>query len=396
MGVYGFSQAEIGRIVGLLPCRLSFTLKEAVDESKELRMWLKQHDEIYSAVQKFEGIMEHFSTHAGGVLICKGLTSILPVMNTSEDRDKLIVALDKHAVEELGHYKFDILGLKSLILMQNITKYTGEINWHEIDFEDKKIYKMLCDGNVAGIFQLSDQKEKVMQQKPRCFEDLIAINALIRPGVGDWRDYIERRKNGDCGNITQKYLEPTSGIIVYQDQYLLLARTYAGWDIAYSDKHIRKNKDILADRELKEKFLEDGKHLGYSEEELLLVWNSICEVVSGGYGFNRAHSTSYAKLSFQTAYMKKYYPKEFYAAYLTQNLDDAEKVFETINLLKTEGIQILPPDVNKSTDKFIPTDDGILFPLTAIQGIGGSAWYEINRLKPIKDFDDFIDESKSS
>ena len=391
MAIYGFSQSEIAKIVALLPKRLSFTLDEALSESKDLAKWFEEHENILRIVRKFEGILEHYGTHAGGVIICKGLTEILPVMTTSEDRNKLIVALDKHAIEELGHYKFDVLGLKSLILMQDIMDNLGNINWSEINFEDQNVYDMLCEGNTLGVFQLSDQKDKVIEQQPRCFEDLIAINALIRPGVGDWNEYISRRNSHSTIGVRQPYLTSTSGIIVYQEQYLLLAQTYAGWDIAFSDKHIRKNKNILADVELKEKFMNDGHSLGYEEDELLSVWENICDVVSGGYGFNRSHSASYAKLSFETAWVKYYYPSIFYSAYLTQNQDDVNVITEVLNLLRKEEIKLLPPDINKSTDKFIPTDDGIMFPLTAIQGVGGSAWTEINRLKPIKDFNDFLD-----
>ena len=390
MGIYGFTQAEIAKIVALLPKRLSFTLDEALAESKELVKWFDEHENLLKIVRKFEGILEHYGTHAGGVIICKGLTEILPVMNTSEDRNKLIVALDKHAIEELGHYKFDVLGLKSLILMQDIANYLGEINWSEIDFEDQEVYKMLCEGNTLGVFQLSEQKDKVIEQQPKCFEDLIAINALIRPGVGDWNEYISRRQSQSTLGVKQPYLASTSGIIVYQEQYLLLANTYAGWDIAYSDKHIRKNKNILGDVQLKEKFINDGYALGYGSDELLSVWEDICDVVSGGYGFNRSHSASYAKLSFQTAWVKHYHPAAFYSAYLTQNQDDVNVITEVLNLLKEEGIKLLPPDINESTDKFMPKGDGIMFPLTAIQGVGGSAWTEIKRLKPVKDFDDFL------
>lgn len=391
MGIYGFSQSEIAKIVAMLPKRLSFTLDEALSESKDLVKWFDEHENILQIVRKFEGILEHYATHAGGVIICEGLTEILPVMTTSEDRNKLIVALDKHAVEELGHYKFDVLGLKSLILMQDITNSLGKINWSEIDFEDQEVYEMLCEGNTLGVFQLSEQKEKVIEQQPKCFEDLIAINALIRPGVGDWNEYISRRQSNSTIDTKQPYLASTSGIIVYQEQYLLLANTYAGWDIAYSDKHIRKNKNILADVNLKEKFVNDGYAMGYSSEELLSVWDDICNVVSGGYGFNRSHSASYAKLSFQTAWVKHYHPAVFYAAYLTQNQDDTDVITEVLNLLKEENIELLPPNINESTDKFVPKENSIMFPLTAIQGVGGSAWTEINRLKPIKDFDDFLD-----
>lgn len=383
MGVFGFSQAQIAQIVSLLPKRLTFTLEEALNESDELSLWFENNKNLLHIVKKLEGIVEHMSTHAGGVIICENLTSILPIIVDSDDREKMIVALDKKQLEAMGHYKFDILGLRSLTLMGDIIQQTGKIDWHEIDFEDENIYKMLCSGDVLGVFQLSDQKDKVMQQQPRCFEDLIAINALIRPGVCDWDEYMNRRFNYPNDEESSPYMQCTHGLIVYQDQYLQLAQEYAGWDIAYSDKHIRKNKDILNDIELKEKWLKDT---GGMED----LWNTICGIVSGGYGFNRAHSTSYAMLTYQTAYMKYYFPKEFYAAYMTQNVGDTTKISEAINLLKDKGIKIIPPDINGSTDKFVANQEGITMPLTCIKSVGGSVVYEINRLKPIEGIEDFM------
>ena len=382
MGIYGFSMSEISKVIALLPKKNTFNLEEAINESRELKCWLEEHENIYKTVYKIEGILSNMSTHAGGIIICEGLTSLLPIFTNAEDRTKMIVALDKKILEGLGHYKFDVLGLNSLTLMEDIVEYTGEIDWHNVDFEDKNVYKELCEGNVLGVFQLSDQKDKIIQQQPKCFEDLIAINALIRPGVCEWNDYLNARANSISSDL--EYMNCTHGLIVYQDQYLQLAQTYAGWDIAYSDKHIRKNKDILNDTELKKKWMEDSN----GNEN---VWNQICSVVAGGYGFNRAHSTSYARLSFQTAYMKTYYPKEFYAAYMTQNKEDSEILAEVVNELKQMGIKVLPPDINASTDKFIPVKEGILFALTAVKGVGGSVLWEIDRLKPIKSFEDFME-----
>ena len=385
MGVYGFSMSEIAKVVAMLPKRLSFTLREALDESREFARWMNANKNILYVVEKFEGVMEHLSTHAGGVIICEGLANMLPIVTDSEDRDKMVVALDKKLLESLGHYKFDILGLSSLTLMQDIIDYTGEIDWTKVDFEDGNIYEMLSSGDVLGVFQLSEQPDKVRQQSPRCFEDLIAINALIRPGVCDWNEYLKRRfgkpEKDEMAELS--FMKGTHGLIVYQDQYLQLAQHYAGWDIAFSDKQIRKNKDIYNDAELKEKWMWDS---GGMED----LWNVICEVVDGGYGFNRAHATSYAKLAFQTAYMKRYHPKEFYSAYLTQNLGDSAKTVEILNKLKESGIKVLNPDINKSKDKFTPTKEGILFPLNAVKGVGGSALHEINRLRPIQSFEDFM------
>jgi len=386
MRAYSFSESAISIVVSYLPKRLDFTLQEALDESKELRDWMEGHENIFLTTRRFERIMQHHSTHAGGVIICEGLTKMLPIITDSEDREKMIVALDKKTLERLGHYKFDILGLKSLTLLQDVIDYTGPIDWTKVDFEDENVYKMLSDGNVMGVFQLSEQPDKVRQQVPKCFEDLIAINALIRPGVCDWEEYLTRRRKGTDENdeiSNLPFMVGTHGLIVYQDQYLQLAQHYAGWDIAFSDKHIRKNKDILNDVELREKWMKDS---GGMKE----LWDTICNIVSGGYGFNRAHATSYARLAYQTAYMKYYYPEAFYAAYLTQNFDDPAKITEVLNKLKGLNVKVINPDINKSTDKFVPTDDGILFPLNAIKSVGGSVLYEINRLKPILSLDDFL------
>ena len=153
----------------------------------------------------------------------------------------------------------------------------------------------------------------------------------------------------------------------------------------------QKNKDICNDEDLYKKFYLDSKKRGFEEDEINNVWSEICEVVRSGYGFNRSHSTSYARLSYQTAYLKYYYPKEFYAAYMSQNVDDTDKIQEILNTLKAKGIPVLPPDINLSTDKFIPTEAGILFPLTSIKGVGRSVLYEINRMKPIASYEDFME-----
>lgn len=390
MGVYDFNTATINHTVGFLPQRLHFTMEEAMAESPEFYQWVGKNPDIAYVVAKLEGILSHMSTHAGGVVICPGLTGKLPTMLDPQDKSKLVVAFDKIVVDALGHYKFDVLGLISLEVIANTLKYLPKIDWHQVDFEDQKVYNLLCQGDVAGVFQLSEQKDKVVEQQPRCFEDLIAINALIRPGVGDWNEYIRRRRECDdaCYNTELSFLKPTMGIIVYQEQYLLLAKHYAGWDIAYSDKAIRKNKNICEDEPLKNKFMEDSLANGFDASEIEEVWQTICEVVSSGYGFNRSHSTSYAMLSFQTAYLKTYHPKEFYAAYLTAKSEDKGEIVKIQGLLKQLQIPLLPPDINGSSDTFVPTEEGIRYRLDAVNGVGGSALYDINKLKPIASLED--------
>lgn len=382
MSTFGFNTKDINSIIKLLPDDLKFTLEEAVSRSAELKKWLSSHQLIYTALSRLEGIVEHHSTHAGGVVICKDLTSLLPVMTNSDDREKLIIALDKKEIEELGHYKFDILGLESLTVMQNAIEYVDGYDKHSIDYEDPNIYEMLCSGDVLGVFQLADQRDKVVEQHPTCFKDLIAINALIRPGVCDWKEYMKER-NSHTEKDVLPFMQETHGLIVYQEQYLLLAQHYAGWDLAFSDNHIRKNKNLANDVELKEKWMKDTNGM----EDL---WNQIVSIVGRGYSFNKSHATAYAKLSFQTAYMKYYHPKEFYAALLTQKINDVDKLSQIIKKVQSLGVSIINPDINISTDRFIPTDKGIMMPINSVKGVGGSAVYEVNRLRPIQDFDDFI------
>ena len=391
LGVYGFSQRDIKSIIDQLPNDGQCTYEEAIKESAVLRKFFEEDKHIAKCVQKLEGCLSHMSTDAGGVIICEGLTDKLPAWTMAEDREKLIVGFDKKIIEELGHFKFDVLGLNYLSLMKNAIDNLDEpIDWSTVDFEDENVYNMLCEGNVYGVFQLSEQKDKVMEQKPKCFEDLISINALIRPGVGDWNEYIKLRNMDIDQDGIMPYLRSTYGMIVYQDQYLLLAQTYAGWDIAFSDKNIRKNKDIKNDVELRQKFINDSMAKGYYEGEAVAIWKNIEEVGAGGYGFNRAHSTSYARLSYHTAYLKCYYPKAFYTACLTANQGDSTAMIRIKEELDKEGIKILPPDINTATNKFKPTEKGIMFAMTAINGVGESAYKTIVNMRPIDSFEDFM------
>ena len=393
LSTFGMKQKEITELVTHMPNRISFTMKEALDESVYIKKFFKEHNDWLNVILKLEGNIDHFSTHAGGIIIGKDLSSKLPIMVDRTDTSKLVIGLDKDSLHEMGYYKFDVLGLISLSLIKQTIDYIGnDIDWFRIGNADPKIYEMLAKGNVYGVFQLSEQKDKVIEQAPNCFEDLIAINALIRPGVGDWNEYINRRRSGEHkSNTVTPYLDSTSGIIVYQEQYLLLANTYAGWDIAYSDKHIRKNRDIKSDIELKEKFYKDCETNGYNDSIYVAIWNDICDVVSNGYGFNRSHSCSYAMLTYQTAWLKFYFPKEFYASLLTIEGSDTNAINTINEELKELQISLLPPDINKSGTTFLPIDDGILYKLTSIDGIGVSAIAEINKLKPIKSLKDFIE-----
>lgn len=270
---------------------------------------------------------------------------------------------------------------------------------YEIDYEDENIYEMLCKGDVSGTFQLGNQAQKVMEQQPQNFKDLIAINALIRPGVGDWDEYIARRK-GKAWNVNKDrmaYMGETVGTMTYQEQFLLDCKVFAGWDIAYADKHVRKNKHIREDILLGQKFVNDAVERGYDRIEMESIWNEIMDAVDGGYSFNKSHSASYAVISYQTAWLKYYYPQHFYASLMSSEKTDGngqDAISGYMAECKQRGIEILPPDINKSGETFVPSEKGINYRITTISSVGDSAIKSIEKLRPILSFEDFMERKE--
>jgi DNA polymerase-3 subunit alpha len=376
------------------------TFDEAYKASPQLLDLKKKYKVEFDVMERLQGIISHESKHAGGVIICQNLSSVLPVKTTSEDRTKRIVCFDMDMLHELGHFKFDILGLTTLPTIKNcldsIKNTTGEdIDLHTIDLEDSKVYDMLCKGDVSGVFQIANQAQKVIEQQPKNFRDLIAIDALIRPGVGDWDEYIARRKGKQWTVHPDRlpYLKETYGLITYQEQFLLDCKTFAGWTIAYADKHVRKNKNIRADVELHNKFITDSTSNGYDKNDMEDVWDEICTSVDGGYSFNKSHAASYAVTLYDTSWLKVYYPVHFYASLMSSEKTDGDgqnAIASYIAECKQRGIKIFPPDINHSGESFVVANGGINYRITTIKDVGASAINNILDLRPIKSFDDFL------
>jgi DNA polymerase-3 subunit alpha len=394
MSSFGYTMKQIGEAIKMLPDRLDFTLDDACTESTAFEAFVLNNNEMFRHIFKLENVISHMSTHAGGVVICQDLYKKLPITRDKDDNSKLVIGYDKNILDSLGHYKFDILGLSNLNMVQNCLESIEEDVILPIEeLNDSKVYDLLCKGDVSGVFQLSEQAHAVIEQQPRCFEDLIALNALIRPGTGDWNQYIRRRNGLESfilPTIRQSYMNETEGLIVYQEQYLIDCLNYAHWDIAWSDKYVRKCKDILHATELREKFIEDSTHNGFELFEIQTVWDDISNAVASGYGFNKAHATSYAVLSYQTAWLKTYYPVEFYASLMSQDSDDSDKLTHYITECNKKNIKILPPHINDSVDYFKPIGNSILYQLNSIIGLGGSSLTEVKRLRPILSLEDFI------
>ena len=395
MSTFGHPTYIANKISKLIP-DLCPSLKVAYESSPELLKVKKEFKLEFSVIEKLEGMISHEGQHAGGIVLYPNLSSYLPIKTIAEDRSKRIIAVDMTMVEDIGFYKYDVLGLDTIeVIHRTLNSIEGlldeDIDLYKIDYNDTKVYEMLCKGDVSGVFQLSAQAQKVMEQCPKNFNDLIAINALIRPGIGDWQEYIDRR-NGKEWTIHPdriSYMGDTFGTMTYQEQFLLDAKTFAGWGIAYADKHIRKNRNIKEDSQLKAKFINESVERGYEMEDMEVVWGEI-EASVGSYSFNKSHSASYAMTSFQTAWLKLYYPEHFYASLMSVE-EDQGKIGAYIAECKRKGIKILPPHINESREDFVVTTEGINYRITAIAHVGDSAIKAINKLRPIESFDDLME-----
>jgi DNA polymerase-3 subunit alpha len=394
---FGHSMTVQGEITKLVP-DLCKSLDEAIKNEPALLDYKKQYPTEWDVVERLENVISHESQHAGGVLIYKDLGNIVPLKWDSHN-EIYVATWDKKMLEDLGHFKFDVLGLITLPILhgalESIRASGIDIDLAKLDLEDKAVYDMLCKGDVSGVFQINNQAGKVIAQQPRNFRDLIAINALIRPGTGDWEAYIARR-GGESWEVHPDrlpYMQETEGLITYQEQFLLDCKTLAGWDIAYADSKVRKNKDIRNDTELREKFYADAEARGYSVELVQSVWEEICDAVAGGYSFNKSHSASYAMLSYQTAYLKCHFPEHFYASLMSGAKTDGDGQNEIAGYIaecKQRGIQILPPDINSSGLNFVASDRGIHYRITTIKHVGESAIEHLLELRPFTSFEDFI------
>lgn len=398
--VFGHDMLTIKRITSQVP-NLVHSIGEAISENPGLEVELKKYPREFKVIQRLDGIVSHESQHAGGVIIYPNLSKYVPVKTLRSEPKKRIVTWDKYMLEDLGHFKFDVLGLATLPILKDtvdlIEQHTGErINLLELDRNEPEVYEMLCKGDVSGVFQISAQSGKVVEQQPRDFKDLIAINALVRPGVGDWNEYIERRKGKpyEIYEPRKPYMEETMGTMTYQEQFLLDAHVLAGWGIAYADKVLRKNKDIRNDVATREKFKADCIKNGHEASIIDGVWKEIEDAVDGGYSFNKSHSASYAQTSYQTAWLKAKYPNYYYASIMSAkegNTDGQEEISNYIGELKQRGVRILPPSINISTERFEPTEEGINYRITAIKSVGESAIKEIIEKRPFASFQDFLE-----
>ncbi len=404
--VLGFTPAETDQLAKLIPNQpnYSLTVREATEQIGEVRQ-LYRTDERYRQLLDYaialEGLSRHAGVHAAGVVIAPGpLDEYVPICtqgtrgagrgsgNGADDETVVVTQYDMTALEKVGMLKMDFLGLTTLTVihdaLQLIAARTGtRIELGTIALDDPATYKMLRTGRTAGVFQFESPLATELLRSMRCdrFDDLVASNALMRPGpldAGMHKVFIARKRGEEPVTYALPELEPvlreTYGVITYQEQVMRLAQVLAGISLAEADvlrKAVGKKDAELIRKELS-KFVEKAVDRGYDRR---IIDELAAQIETfGRYGFNKSHSVAYSVLSFHTAWLKTHHPAEFIAALLSSQIGDTDSVVKYINEAREMGLEVLPPDVNESGYKFTVVDDRrIRFGLGAIRNVGRSA-----------------------
>lgn len=381
---------KLGKIFGMEDSKLKESLRaEELDKVFELKN-ISEGDDLealtVNQARVLEGSLRNTGIHACGVIITPDdITKFVPV-SIAKDSDLYVTQFDNSVVESAGLLKMDFLGLKTLTLIKDTVKLVKfkhgiDLNPDDFPLDDQKTYELFQAGETVGIFQYESagMQKHMKDLKPTVFADLIAMNALYRPGPLEYIPSFIRRKHGDEPieydlPAMEEYLDETYGITVYQEQVMLLSQTLAGFTKGEADM-LRKamGKKIFALlEELKPKFLDGGEAKGHPRDILEKVWKDWEAFAS--YAFNKSHSTCYAWIGYQTAYLKANYPAEYMAAVLSNNMNDIKQVTFFLEECKRMGIQVLGPDVNESFYKFTVNDMGaIRFGMGAVKGVGKAA-----------------------
>lgn len=329
---------------------------------------------LYNVASRLEGIKRHTSIHAAGIVMSSvDLDEVIPL---DFNHDFYTTGYSMEFLEELGLLKMDFLALKNLTLINDVLKDVG-ISFDSIPMNDIDTIKLFQSGNTSGVFQFesSGMISFLKRFKPSSFEDIIACIALYRPGpMSNIDKFIARKHGREAISYIVPSLEPilksTYGIIVYQEQIMQIAQVMAGYSFGEADilrRAMSKKKESILIKE-REKFIDGCVNTGYSLDDSNQVYDLILKFAS--YGFNRAHSVSYAMVSYRIAYLKVHYPLVFMKELLNSNIGSDSKIREYIYECKERNINVLTPDINISDSKFILSDNGLLFPLTSIKGVG--------------------------
>ena len=384
------SYAAVDAVAKQIPHELNMTLDKALVINPRLKQMYDGDPEVKRLIDiagELEGLPRHASTHAAGVVITKE-----PVMNyvpLQKNDDVITTQFPMTTIERLGLLKMDFLGLRTLTVIRDavnmIQKNHGvKIDIDHVTFDDREVYKMISKGMSDGVFQLesSGMKRFMTELKPSTLEDIIAGISLYRPGPMDSiPTYIANKNNPK--NITYKHplLEPilgvTYGCIIYQEQVMQIVRELGGYSLGRADLVRRAMSKKKADVMAKERgaFVSGAMKRGISESVAVSIFDEMMDFAS--YAFNKSHAAAYAVVAYQTAYLKRHYPAEFFSALLNSFIDSSDRVSKYILIARNEGLRVIPPDINRSGSRFTAVNGGIIFGLGAIKNVGEGVMAEI-------------------
>ena len=406
--------SEVNALKKLVPETLGINLKTAIEQVPELQTIYKSTDlkgVVLREAEKLEGSVRNTGVHAAGIIIAPyDLTEIVPVA-TAKDSDLLVTQYDGRVIEDAGVIKMDFLGLKTLTIIKDALKLIKQNHGHDIEIDyipldDVATYELYQRGDTNGTFQFeSDGMQMYLRDlKPDKFEDLIAMNALYRPGPIEYIPNFIKRKHGlepivfDLADM-EEYLGETYGITVYQEQVMLLSQKLAGFSKGDADV-LRKamgKKQIEVLNKMEAQFMDGAMAKGHPKDKLTKIWTDWKAFAQ--YAFNKSHSTCYAFVAYQTAYLKAHYPAEYMAAVLN-NQNNMEKITFFMEECRRMGVQVLGPDINESDLAFTANKKGVIrFGLTGVKGVGDKAVESIieERVKngPYKSVYDFAQRSNT-
>ncbi|ORU93087.1 MAG: DNA polymerase III subunit alpha [Cycloclasticus sp. symbiont of Bathymodiolus heckerae] len=388
---YGF----VDRLAKAIPFEIGMTLTKALDESPDLLAAYKEEDEVRELIDlalMLEGIARNAGKHAGGVVISPSKLTDFSPLYCEEGGANLVTQFDKDDIEAVGLVKFDFLGLRTLTIidwaLQNINqglKEKGEepVNIDLLPRDDEATYELLKSYETTAVFQLESRgmKDLIRRLRPDTFEDVIALVALFRPGplqsgmVDDYINVKHGRKKAEYAHPTLiPILEPTNGVILYQEQVMQIAQDLAGYSLGTADLLRRAMGKKKAEEMAKQREMFTTGAIANGVEESVATYIFDLMEKFAGYGFNKSHSAAYALIAYQTAWLKAHYPSEFMAAVLSSDMDNTDKVVLFIDECREMGLDILPPDVNNSAYRFTTNKTGqIIYGLGAIKGVGEAA-----------------------
>ncbi len=406
---YGF----VDRLAKLIPFELGMTLDKALEESEELRQAYQEDEEVQSLIdlaRSLEGIARNAGKHAGGVVIAPSALIDFTPLYREAGEEGVVTQFDKDDVEAAGLVKFDFLGLRTLTIIdwavetinrRRRAEGKAPIDIDRIPRDDPKTYALLKSCQTTAVFQLESRgmKDLIRRLQPDCFDDIVALVALFRPGPlqsGMVDDYINVKHGRAQANYPHPALEPilkpTNGVILYQEQVMQIARDLAGYTLGGADLLRRamgkkKPEEMAKQRAI---FIRGATERGVAEDTAQYIFDLMEKFA--GYGFNKSHSAAYAWVSYQTAWLKAHHPAAFMAAVLSSDMDNTDKVVGFVEECRQLGLKLLAPDINRSAYRFdVLEDDSILYGLGAVKGVGQAAIEDILAAREAGPFQDLYD-----